>query len=80
MPEAFDVQERWPDLFEGLSERGRWAVVQALAAAWHEGWVPNRDDVELITDDARGAVSPKEFRERAYRAALRDRQNALAGR
>lgn len=41
--ERFDIEERWPDLFDGLDAAGRDAVVQSFASAWHEGWVPNRE-------------------------------------
>ena len=42
MDEPFDIEERCPDVFEPLEPRQRRAVVQSLASAWHEGWVPNR--------------------------------------
>ncbi|WP_205570148.1 MULTISPECIES: hypothetical protein [Actinomyces] len=36
--ERLDVEERWPELFEQLDATQRRAVVQSLAADWHEGW------------------------------------------
>ena len=75
MAERFDVEDRWPELFEQLDEAQRRAVVQSLASAWHEGWVPNREDVENLTDEARGAIDAAEYRRRAHAAA---RRRALA--
>lgn len=71
----FDIEERWPELFVQLDEAQRRAVVQSLAAVWHEGWVPNREDVENLTDEARGAIDAAEYRRRAHAAA---RRRALA--
>ena len=56
MTEYLDIEERWPELFEPLTAVQRESVVQAFADAWHEGWVPNREDVENLTDEARGAI------------------------
>ena len=51
--ESFDVELRWPELFEHLSEREHHAVRQSLAAAWHEGFEPTRDHVKNLTEYAR---------------------------
>lgn len=75
MAARFDVEERWPELFAELDETQRRAVVQCLASAWHEGWEPNREDVENLTDRARGAIDAAEYRRRAHAAA---RRNAAA--
>lgn len=71
MAEKFDVEERWPELFEQLDTIQRRAVLQSLAAAWHEGWIPNREDVENLTDEARGAIDETEYLRRVHEAALR---------
>ncbi|MGO2938440.1 antitoxin VbhA family protein [Glutamicibacter arilaitensis] len=71
MAEKFDIEERWPELFAQLDATQRNAVRQSLAAAWHEGWVPNREDVENLTDEARGAIDEAEYLRRAREAALR---------
>ncbi|MBW9211767.1 hypothetical protein KV100_19125 [Mumia sp. zg.B21] len=71
MAEKFDVEERWPELFEQLDSTQRRAVRQSLAAAWHEGWIPNREDVENLTDEARGAIDETEYLRRVREAALR---------
>lgn len=71
MAEKFDIEERWPELFAQLDATQRNAVRQSLAAAWHEGWVPNREDVENLTDEARGAIDEAEYLRRAHEAALR---------
>lgn len=61
MAEKFDVERRWPELFAQLDATQRHAVVQSLASAWHEGWTPNREDVENLTDRARGAIDAAEY-------------------
>ena len=77
MSERFDVEQRWPELFAGLDETQRYAVVQSLASAWHEGWVPNREDVANLTDEARGAIDAEEYLRRVDAAA--ERQRATPG-
>ena len=68
MATKFDIEDRWPELFVQLDETQRRAVVQSLASAWHEGWTPNREDVENLTDEARGAIDAEEYRRRAHAA------------
>lgn len=67
----FDMEHRWPELFKQLDEEQRRAVLQSLAAAWHEGWVPNRDDVKDLVDDALGLIDEDEYFQRARDAARR---------
>jgi len=74
----FDVEDRWPELFEQLDEKQRRAVVQSLASAWHEGWEPTREDVENLTDKARGAIDRAEYMRRVREAAERRRRTAAA--
>jgi len=69
--EVFDVEARWPELFAQLDVKQRDAVLQSLASSWHEGWVPNREDVENLTDRARGAIDAAEYRRRSHAAARR---------
>ncbi|WP_268960715.1 hypothetical protein [Rhodococcus sp. T7] len=64
--EEFNVEESWPELFAPLDKIQRRAVVQSLASAWHEGWTPNRRDVENLTDRARGAIDRAEYRRRSH--------------
>ena len=71
MAEQLDLEGRWPDLFEGLDAEQRRSVVQALANGWHEGWVPNREDVEILTDSARGSIDFDGVRRRALDSARR---------
>ncbi|MFP3712423.1 hypothetical protein [Puerhibacterium sp. TATVAM-FAB25] len=67
--ERFDVEERWPELFDRLDVHQRYAVAQSLASMWHDGWVPSREDVENLTDRARGAIDQAEFVRRSREAA-----------
>ncbi len=73
MAEKFDIEERWPELFVQLDETQRHAVVQSLASAWHEGWVPNREDVADLIDEARGVISFEEYQRRSEAKAERVR-------
>lgn len=71
MAAEFDIEGRWPELFAALSEADRIIVVDAFASSWHEGWVPNREDVENLTDLVRGAIDKAEYDRRAQEAAAR---------
>lgn len=66
--QTFDVEDRWPELFVQLDDVQRNAVRQSLASAWHEGWEPNREDVENLTDEARGAIDGEEYMRRVRQA------------
>ncbi|WP_410786921.1 hypothetical protein [Kribbella sp. C-35] len=71
MAEELDIEERWPELFAPLDDVQRRAVLQSLANAWHEGWEPNREDVENLADRARGVIDMDEYLRRAREAADR---------
>lgn len=55
MTEMVDVQGRWPELFEGMTDSERKAVVDTFASDEHEGFVPTREDVVRLTSFARQA-------------------------
>ncbi|WP_422934225.1 hypothetical protein [Sinomonas sp. P47F7] len=74
--QRFDIEERWPELFAQLDASQRRSVLNTLAADWHEGWEPNREDVENITDLVRGAIDQDEFLRRSDAAAERRRKGA----
>ncbi|MGO1591227.1 MAG: hypothetical protein ACTHW1_00280 [Ancrocorticia sp.] len=78
--EKFDIEDRWPELFEQLDGTQRNAVRQSLAAGWHEGFEPAREDVENLTDYTRGAIDFDEYVRRADAAALRSVGLASADR
>ena len=61
----------WPDLFEPLSRAEREELINGLAISWHEGWVPNRADVEDHLAVGRGELT-------ALQAALRSADRASA--
>lgn len=61
METEFNIEQRWPDLFEPLTDEERSAVVNTLASAWHEGWEPNREHVENLTRYASGAITREEY-------------------
>nr|WP_238353338.1 hypothetical protein [Kribbella solani] len=54
-----------------MDEVQRRAVLQSLASAWHEGWEPNREDVENLVDSALGRIDRDEYLRRAHDAARR---------
>ena len=80
MAEKFDVEETWPELFAQLDAAQRNSVRQSLAAGWHEGFTPTREDVENLTDFARGAIDFPEYRRRGHAAARRSVGVVGAGR
>jgi len=69
MSEGMDLEVRWPHLFEGLTRQQCFAVVQACAANWHEGWTPNEFDVRNLTNVMRGTISQTEYLDRALAKA-----------
>lgn len=79
MAEQFTVEEQWPELFTQLDEAQRDSVRQALAAGWHEGFAPTREDVENVTDYTRGAIDLAEYRRRGHAAARRAAARRAAG-
>lgn len=76
MAAEFNIEARWPELFEGLDDRTREIVVDSFASSWHEGWVPNRYDVANLTDFVRGTIDEAEYDRRA--AAPRGDQPAVS--
>jgi hypothetical protein len=72
-PKKLDLEQWWPELFDGLDEAQRRSVVQSLAAAWHEGWEPNREHVANLTDYAAGRIDAAEYDRRSDAAARRRR-------
>ena len=73
MAAELNIENRWPELFAQLGATERSAVVNAFASSWHEGWVPNREDVENLTDLMRGAIDEPEYDRRVAEAAERSR-------
>lgn len=73
MTTQLDIKQRWPELFDGLTESQRWSVVQPLAAAWHEGWELNRADVANLTDYAAGRIDHAEYARRSDTTTGRER-------
>lgn len=71
MAETFDVEQRWPDLFEGLTETQRAGVLEPLVDSWHEGRVIDREAVELLVRQVRGELTTAEAIAIAKEAAER---------
>ena len=53
--------ERWPELFEGLSDREVAATVRALSSMGEGGWEVGFEEVKALTDVSRGAMSREEY-------------------
>ena len=70
MGEYFDLPDRYPDLFEGLTEEQRRNVVQPLASSWLEGDNPTREDVALLIDYELGRITAEEYDRQALAKAL----------
>lgn len=71
--ETLNLEELYPDLFEGLSQEQIRDINISWAYEWHEGWEPNREDVaESILVDT-GKISSEEYlemlRKEAHEAA-----------
>lgn len=72
MSERFEIEQRWPELFEPLSEDDRRAIVNSFASNWHEGWFPNRADVENLSLYVQGVID-----EDAYHRRVREQAEQL---
>jgi hypothetical protein len=55
--QTFDVEDRWPELFVQLDDVQRNSVRQSLAAGWHEGFNPTREDVEKHVNQYENATT-----------------------
>lgn len=62
--ETFNIEDRWPELFEGLDNKQRRAVIQSLAAGWHEGHFPTREVVKNLTSFVRGEINFVQYSDR----------------
>ena len=70
MGEYFDLPDRYPELFEPLTEEQRRNVVQPLASSWLEGDNPTREDVALLIDYELGRITAEEYDRQALAKAL----------
>lgn len=75
----FNVEDRWPELFDELTSDDRRYVLNALASNWYEGWKPKREDVENLTDFARGSIDRAEYSRRVDMGPARDKAHHPAG-
>ena len=62
---TFDIEQRWPELFQNLDNKQRLGVRNTLAALRHEGFELTREDVENLTNYAAGIIDANEYRARA---------------
>ena len=68
---TLNVIELWPEVFVGVSDVDAQAIQNACVASWHEGWEPNRAEVEDLAAKARGEIDHDELRRRARARATR---------
>ena len=61
MDDRLDIEQQWPDAFDGLDDGQRRTVVQTLANGWHEGWEPNREDVVDLAALTVGRIDEAEY-------------------
>ena len=69
MSKTLDVVQRWPELFTDLDQGQHDAVLQALAAGWHEGGEPNQRDVKNLVDKVSGRIDQAEYIRRVRETA-----------
>lgn len=70
---ALFLEKLYPDLFEGLTLEQVEQLNNSWAAQWHEGWEPNRAQVELSVRRERGEVSRDGYIEAVVTGALHQR-------
>lgn len=63
--EGLALDERWHDLLDHLPAADRYSVIQTVAAGWHEGWTPDREDVQCLVEFHCGEIDFDEYRNRA---------------
>jgi hypothetical protein len=63
--EGLALHMRWAELFDHLSAADRYSMIQAVAAGWHEGWTPDREDVQCLVEFHCGEIDFDEYCNRA---------------
>lgn len=64
MATFISYEEKFPDLFMGLSARDKWVVEQSLANGRLEGWQPTREEVADATAYQRGDLTVEQVIDR----------------
>lgn len=67
--QSLDLERMYPGIFEGISPHEAWAIQQAFAAAWHEGWEPNREAIADAVSLHKGEITMDEHTRRALARA-----------
>ncbi|WP_072343187.1 antitoxin VbhA family protein [Actinomyces urinae] len=73
---TFDIEQRWPELFEGLEPSQHEIALDTLALGWHEGNAPTRRIVTNLTDYMRGEISADEYLARVTVGVLHGSEGA----
>lgn len=59
---ALDLEVKWPEIFEGMTESQVSDVVETVASSWHEGREPEREHTARLAALVRGDLSRAEYR------------------
>lgn len=70
MGEYFDIDLRYPDLFEGLTKEQHQRVIQTLVSSWLSGYEHSREEVARFIDLVVGRISGEEYRKQILEHAL----------
>ena len=70
MGEYFDLPDRYPDLFEGLTEEQRRNVIDPLVSSWLDGYEHSREEIARLIDLELGRISWEEYRKQILEHAL----------
>ena len=70
MGEYFDIDLRYPDLFEGLTKEQHQRVIQTLVSSWLSGYEHSREEVARFIDLVVGRISGEDYRKQILEHAL----------
>ncbi len=77
MATFISYEEKFPDLFVGLSARDKWVVEQSLANGRLEGWRPTRDEVAEAVAFQRGELTVQDVLDRAMQQVTGSSRTAV---
>lgn len=78
MGEYFDLPDRYPDLFEGLTEEQRRNVIDPLVSSWLDGYEHSREEIARLIDLELGRISWEEYRKQVLERALNKQRSQEA--
>ena len=78
MGEYFDLPDRYPDLFEGLTEEQRRNAIDPLVSSWLDGYEHSREEIARLIDLELGRISWEEYRKQVLERALNKQRSQEA--